>query len=119
MKKIPLTGDELKRKALDRHETRHADEIQHARSIARRLLAVCGHGSIIADDVRDVYERRDETEPPLLPWGAWAGAVFHSWEFEPCGFRAATRPSNHGCIVRAWRLRDMREEARDVGHADA
>lgn len=93
-----LFGQEMKDAALAAHEESYANRLEAARTIRDRIALE--RGTVDADAVREVYERKMTVQS----WGPWAGALFRDGLYEPTGqFKPSTFATNHGAVIRVWR----------------
>lgn len=92
-------GMELKRKGKAKAVEHRVDALELARRVARSLAQ--RYGRVSTDDVRECVEGSG------VVWnlGNAAGAIFDGPEWESVGYKASTRPSRHGGIIRVWRLK--------------
>ena len=89
-----------KRQGMDAAATYRQGLLARAKLIAKQL-ATDGR-SITIDDVVEALAIASDA-PQFL--GNSSGSVFSGSEWSCCGFTPSTRISNHGRIVRMWRLK--------------
>ena len=79
---------------------RHA--LNRAREIALRLAS--DGREISADDIYNYFAFAGMLHLEMELWNA-AGSIFRGKEWEFVRFKRSERESNHGRIIRVWRLR--------------
>lgn len=100
------TGIQLKLDGMKRAKRKRSLVLQQAKLIAGRIAARRQSRECSIDDVYEYMENVYEGlhfHPRAL--GNAAGSVFKGSEWEFVRFEPSTRPSNHGRIIRVWRLR--------------
>lgn len=102
---VPEDGPEVAKKdqGIARAEAGNTEQVELARSLARRIGAT-GQG-VTTDAIR----RLADQEGIKLEWGKWAGAIFKTDEWEDTGQMVrAEYDGSHARRLIVWRLRGAR-----------
>ncbi len=92
-------GLQLKAEGMDWVARRGDLMLEWLRHAARAFARM--EGSVTIDDVRGMADTRG-----IIPHHQnLFGAVFRGHEWVCGGFKPSTRPSNHGRLIRVWRLK--------------
>ena len=92
-------GLRLKADGMDAVESKAGLTLKWLREAARRLARY--NGLVTIDDVRNVADTCQISPHHQNLFGV----VFRGSEWLADGFKASTRPSNHGRLIRVWRLK--------------
>jgi len=104
MNSLPLfdlpTASLRKREGMSRAADNSALFLARIRAVARGIAEFGGH--VTSDDLRHHAKHLDLVPHHKNVWGC----VFAGGEWEPCGYVKSKLVSNHGRVIRMWRLKE-------------
>lgn len=94
-----LQGELLRDEGIDKVSDNNQVFIETMRGYARMIIR--NSGSVTTDSLRVIADQIGLEPNSHQAWGA----IFRSKEFEACGYTHSRVPSNHGRLIRRWRLK--------------